>query len=265
MVAKQKESIPSYRDWAVITANFGAYDLVAHAPNAPGADLVLVTDDLSVARRGEERGWRVVQEPVSEDTWLSSRRPKFEPYVYTDREHSVWIDARARFLGNNLLAWAKMTLKTSHIALFEHNVRQSIRFEAEELLRLKKAPPSVLDQVEQYLGNGYPDNDLPLLSGFLVIRHHSDKIVRFGDRWRHETTQWRTRDQISLPYCLWLENVVPEIIPGDGYSTEHYALGPHRRPTNSSRVLHNARLISFWSRFQYRQIRAQTSASKDSN
>ena len=42
-----------------------------------------------------------------------------------------------------------------------------------------------------------------------IARRHTDRIRVLGDAWLDEMERWTIQDQVSLPYLLWRDGIVP--------------------------------------------------------
>ncbi len=74
---------------ALITACYGGYDPVRSIPPMGFDDAVCVTD----VPDGVGDGWRIHVEPSSDHPRLAAKRPKMMPWLFTDCDAAVWIDA----------------------------------------------------------------------------------------------------------------------------------------------------------------------------
>lgn len=90
---------------AVVTAVFGAYDPLSPAPSGFD-DAVLVTDDAANATDG----WRVHLEPAFDNPRLASKRPKMNPWLYTDCDAAIFMDASIEITSDRLREWVEPIL-----------------------------------------------------------------------------------------------------------------------------------------------------------
>lgn len=101
---------------ALITACYGAYDPVRSLPVGHGFDdAVCVTDDASNV--GE--GWRVHVEPSSDSPRLAAKRAKMLPWLYTDCDAAVWLDASFE-VRSGFRDWAVWHLERNDFVVWGH-------------------------------------------------------------------------------------------------------------------------------------------------
>lgn len=110
-------------------------------------------------------------------------------------------------------------LKNKDIALFKHTQRNCIYEESKILNELGYDHKENIDrQVQYYKECGMPENfglfELPV-----SIRKNTSKIQAMNLAWFEQICRFSSRDQVSLPFCMWKHGITPEILPGyaNGY------------------------------------------------
>jgi len=188
---------------ALITACYGAYDPVRPLPADHGFDdAVLVTDDRSLVTDG----WRVHLESSVESPRLASKKAKMMPWLYTDCDAAVWLDASFEVLGSGFAGFARAALERDDFVVWTHpEGRVDITDEARVSMTLKKYQGSrVREQAAFYKEQGFPEN-WGLFAAGTIGWVFTPTVKRFGSLWLRECHDWSIQDQISLPYLLWRE------------------------------------------------------------
>ena len=186
---------------ALITACYGAYDPVRSLPEGLGFDdAVCVTDDAAIV--GE--GWRVHVEPRDEHPRLAAKRPKMMPWLFTDCDAAVWLDASFEVVNPGFGGWVRDHLRFNDFVVWLHpEGRVDIRQEVEVCWFFDKYKDYPLrEQLAHYVADGMPEL-WGLYAGGTVGWRFTDEAKDFGERWYGENVKWSIQDQVSLPYLLW--------------------------------------------------------------
>lgn len=178
--------------YSVIT---GDYNIYHSAPNFKGWDKIMFTD-----KDIESRGWEI-EHIECNDPLIASRDFKIRSHIYLKEYDLVcYIDANQ-----------VMIKEPIEPMWFMHPRRTNIFEESKQIINLKKADvKETLNQIEYYTEMGYEDCGL-YLNGFF-IREHREDINELHDVWFEETCRFTQRDQLSLPYAIWLTGITPKNI-----------------------------------------------------
>jgi hypothetical protein len=220
---------------ALITACYGSYDPVRPLPDDHGFDdAVLVTDDRSFGTDTVSRiGWRVHLENSDESPRLAAKRPKMMPWLYTDCDAAVWLDASFEIIGVGFRDWAEAHLVRNDFVVWSHpEGRICIRQEADvcwEFPKYKDQP--IREQVGSYLRDGFP-GFWGLFAAGTVGYRFTDEAKRFGSLWHSENVKWSIQDQISLPYLLWREGKPFGLWGANEYQNPFVKVRWDQRPNN---------------------------------
>jgi hypothetical protein len=215
---------------AAVCAIYGGYDLIPPVPEGVD-DAVLVTD---VPVRS---GWRNVVEPSKTHPRLAAKRPRCRPDLYTDCEASLWMDGSTYVLSDRFIPLVRVKLELHELVLWEHpEDRDCLVDEA----RVCHDWPQYRDeplfaQVEHYLSQGMPRN-FGLWATGSIARLHTDCMKRFGDAWLDEMERWTIQDQVSLPFLLWREGIVPGSFGLQQFDNDLIAWLPHRHELGTYRI-----------------------------
>lgn len=131
--------------------------------------------------------------------------PDYDVHIWHDVSHELIKDPQ------NI---ENLYLKNNDIALFKHSERNCIYKEAEIVKDLGYDHMDLLNrQIDYYRSISYPENnglyELPVL-----IRKNIPKIQVMNMRWWETLCRYSSRDQLSLPVCLYELGIVPSILPG---------------------------------------------------
>ena len=211
---------------AIITANFHGYDPLGSPPDGFD-DAVVVTDDAAYA----PQGWRTVLEPSGVDPRLASKRPKMNPWAYTDCDAAVFTDASIEFTGDGFRKWVEQSLSDHDFVVWSHpEGRNCLRQEASVCQDWPKyAQYPTREQVAHYDSQGMPHGWGLFACGVIGWRF-TPEAVRFGDLWLDEQHRWSIQDQVSLPYLLWREGKPFGIWPAHQYQNPFFRIRWDRRP-----------------------------------
>lgn len=243
---------PPRHTWSVITTNFGSYDDVLPTPKCVTADWVYVTESRRTARLASSRGWRAVLVPPSGSPFLQSRYAKTRPDKFTERQMSLYVDARFAIESEEVLdSLAAYIDGPRWLALFRHPFRRDIFEEAMECQRLGLVGRNVAAQMSYYRSAGTADG-AGLWCGGILVRRHGEAQRHFGRSWYHELERWPTRDQLSLPVVMKRCDIAPAEIPGSVYDWPGVVARPHRARRHDEPLLRYR-----WRRLTRRRHHAQ--------
>ena len=188
---------------AAVCAIYGGYDLIPPVPEGVD-DAVLVTD---VPVRS---GWRNVVEPSGAHPRLAAKRPRCRPDLYTDCEASLWIDGSIHVLDDRFIRLVRERLEQHELVLWDHPEDRDCFLEearhCHDWPKYRDGP--LLAQAEHYLAQGMPEH-FGLWATGSIARRHTDRMRALGDAWLDEMERWTIQDQVSLPYLLWRDGIVP--------------------------------------------------------
>jgi hypothetical protein len=132
--------------------------------------------------------------------------PEYDYYFWADSTHEVIM---------NPYSVVEDIINDSEIALFSHPYRNCVYDEAKELLSLETYdyPDLIKNQMKYYISEKYPKNkglyELPCF-----IRKNAFSINTACLMWWEIICKYSSRDQISLPYVLFKNNITPCMLSG---------------------------------------------------
>lgn len=194
---------------AVYTALFGGYDVpLAQTAQDIDVEWFAFTDGPDFPAP-----WQTLRVPQNGPcARLAAKRFKTDPIAWLpSASRSIWIDANTEIISPT---FARETLAQLHdgIALFAHPQRSCIYDEAKASLRLapeKYGHLPIMEQVEYYQEQGYPEHAGLFACGTIARDHAASKLAEFGRRWLHECVRWTYQDQLSFPVVCHELGIVP--------------------------------------------------------
>lgn len=229
----------------VYTAVFGGYEGLIPQPRFDGVDYICFTD--SPVR---SKCWdvRVVESDLDDPT-RNARKYKLLPHKFLpDYRISVWIDANYLVVGD-IRKLVDSKLKDANIAVFDHaqtrsDPRNCVYEEYRSIVDMGKKtgnykddPDVMSGQIERYRKEGYPPNNGLIFTAALLRRHHEPDVIRTMERWWQEISLGSRRDQLSLNYAVWKENLNYSTIEGDLRNNPWFYMVAHHRKSYSMSLI----------------------------
>ncbi len=183
-------------------------------------------------------GWTYKPLPHAELPAQSRNRwAKFHPHeLFPDHNASIYVDGNIEVVSDPMQLVVEV-LQQASIGLYDHPVRNCLFEEARECARIGfDWGPVIREQVQRYALDGYPRRN-GLYEGNVIVRaHHDARLVRAMERWWDEWDRGVKRDQLSLMYVLWKENLKPFSLGQHDarFVNRYFRYGPHRRPMSRS-------------------------------
>ena len=209
---------------AILTAVYDNYDpLKDIAPQPLEVERICVTDNPHLV----SHSWKVIYDPrPGVHPNRAAKRPKMCPWLYTDADVSIWIDASFKVLSTDFV---EQVLAYLPLGQFLHWDRQCIYKEGDYSIGLGKySKEPIKEQMADYLDRGHPQ-EWGLWATGLIVRAHTSKIRSFGEAWLAENEKWSFQDQVSEPVVLREHGLRPQTIPGN------YSQNPWLQYAGSSR------------------------------
>ena len=195
----------------IYTVIIGAYEpLLPPRVIDLGADYVCLCD----VRMPEVPPWEIrVVECGGLSAQRESRRFKILSHCYfPDAEYTLYQDGNVQLKVVFPYQW----LEKHDIATCSHPNTDSAYDEAERCLRLDKGDPQVIKaQMDRYRTEGFPEH-AGAVGNSVILRRHTDAIVRFNELWWEEIQKGSVRDQISFNYVSWKLGIGYDGIPWGG-------------------------------------------------
>lgn len=193
----------SLKKGVVFTCLAGEYDSLKE-PNAidPNWDYICFTD-LNI----KSKTWKIVPIPTELNHHIPAKKAraiKLMPHRYLpDYDMSVWVDASIQ-IKRSITEFVAHDFKENDVfAISKHPDRVCIYTEGEAVKKMYKDKADIVDnQLNRYRAERYPTNWGLVQSG-IIIRHKTEQVIDFCERWWLEVESGSRRDQLSFNYVLW--------------------------------------------------------------
>ena len=134
-----------------------------------------------------------------------------------DHDYSIWVDSTHELIYD---PYEICGMFKGDISLFNHD-RDCLYREAYLVKRDGLDWPDNTDrQIEFYKKEKMPES-YKLYELVAFLRKKSPIIGKLNMMWWEQICKYSSRDQISLPYCLWKLDIIPEILPGNVFRSEN--------------------------------------------
>ena len=151
----------------------------------------------------------------NKDNILINRYIKMHPFeLFKDKyDYTIYLDGNIRVI-SNVSSFVNCVSSKYGIAMHKHSIRNCI-FKEEEVLKLlhKGNKEKIREQLNNYKSEGFPTEYGMLEANVIVtdIKNQKSKDI-INDWWNEFIKSGSFRDQLSLPYVLWKNNIKVEEI-----------------------------------------------------
>ena len=160
-------------------------------------------------------GWNVRQLDTTKSNHnvLNNRWYKFFAHeVFTDVEYSIYIDGNIRIIGDLTPLIQEFKESGAALGVFKHLDRSTISEEMNACFKYNKFDPQdelqIKSQLETYYKAGMPHEQLLSDNAVIFRWHKHPKLAESMNCWWEQLQTYSKRDQISLPYVIW-KNELP--------------------------------------------------------
>lgn len=193
----------------VYTCIVGGYDQLLDQPNEPGVRYICFTD-APPKRAGSWEIRPLLSPPEMRDGTLINRFHKVMCYDrFEDTPTSIYMDGNVQLLMAPSEIVRQVTDRGAAIAGLSHKWRNSVESELQACAR-KLSPDQMArarELVAMHRDRGFPD-DRGLSANFLLVRDtRNERLKRSMGHWWECIRDHVPRDQLSLQYSLWAEQV----------------------------------------------------------
>ena len=140
------------------------------------------------------------------DKIRKARYIKLHPHeLFPDYEYSLWIDGNVCVMADIIPMLLAMIQSGKKMGCHLHPHRNRLKTEAKAISSLKRKvdPEKMMQQVSDYYRKGYAD-ECSIFETTVLLRKHNDKNVqKIMSDWWSQIKKYTTRDQLSLHYVLW--------------------------------------------------------------
>lgn len=144
------------------------------------------------------------------DRIRQARYIKLHPHeLFPEYEYSLWVDGNVCIMADVMPMLLAMISSGKNFGCHLHPHRNKLKTEAKAISSLKRTVENdkMIQQVSDYYRAGYTD-ECNIFETTILLRKHNDKEVRkLMSDWWYQIKKYTTRDQLSLPYVLWLNKL----------------------------------------------------------
>lgn len=209
----------------VYTSLAGKYDELTD-PNyiMEGWDYICFSNNL---KQSNFKIWKIKKIPYkSKNKTILSRYAKLNPHiVLQEYDYSIYIDANIQIKGNYIYEKANdLIQENALISNFRHPLRDCIYVEAEKCIEDgRDYKRNILKLTNYFEDQGYPTHNGLFENGLIFRNHNHPEIRKLSEEWWSLYLKFSTRDQLSLCYLLWKNNVQCTDFMPKGYSTRNHS------------------------------------------
>jgi hypothetical protein len=193
------------------TTLYGGFDtlppILTHLDNV---DFICFSD-----RDYANSDWKIIVVPPEfEDDNLNAKRFKILPHKYLrSYDASVFVDANT-YLYGNLEELVNFYLHNSDFAMFKHPDRDDLYKEVAAIIGHRRhSPEALVTQIKEYFNLGLPSNSGLVEGSFIWRKHNNEVINKFMEEWWSHILKYSKRDQLSLGFLMWKNNLRPRVLP----------------------------------------------------
>lgn len=209
---KQQYSVEN-KKIVIYTGIFGNYDtLLPPLYKDEAVDFICYTDDENLV----SSDWEIrYVECEQENSALEVRKYKCLPHKFLpEYDISVWIDANIQ-IQSSILSYIRENMRDTGMLFFTHYERNCIYEEgAINILLHKENTGKIIEQMYEYNQKRYPEHNGLFCGNFIVREHNRQTVAAIMEAWYAELLKHSLRDQLSLPYVLWKNEIKPDVCWG---------------------------------------------------
>lgn len=200
----------------------------------PDWDYVCFTDDEALLRNEFYNGWEMhkADNPKNLDPTRLNRWYKVHPHLlFPEYEESIYIDSNINILTRFLYDLASS--RNQKILLPKHfsapNIYEHFHWAMASGIDDKK----ILQQQKQfYVKEGFPESIGLGENNILYRKHNLPEMIQLMEDWWNMIVQYSKRDQLSLAYVMWKNNIIID---------DYFFYGSRSDLTNFLFVAHKAK------------------------
>ncbi|WP_341233821.1 hypothetical protein [uncultured Sulfitobacter sp.] len=220
MQSKAAQIVPVEKvhgDIAVYSCYFGKYEPLnlESMGNGEGYDRALITDNLSL----EYPGAQVVGGTGEADAVIASRSAKLSPEPYfPNHRWVIYVDNRATLIRDPKEIVAEIEAEYDGDApagryLFSHPGRECGYRELRVLMRRSKVGPEAHEHIKGTMQEaGFPPNKGLYMNTIMIQKMGDPATAELNALWWGFFQTLCQRDQVTLPYAMWLKGYTPRIL-----------------------------------------------------
>jgi len=195
---------------AVYTVIIGRYDIIENPVFMPdNCDFFIVTDqDVP-----ETCFWNKIPVNLKQFNLLDNSKVEvsrfykmFPDKLFSDYQYSVYVDGNIKIMTDMTEFIQKMN--PTGLKMHLHFRNDCVYTEIDRCLKIGKDSEILLDSHRKHLKEeGMPQKYGMLEAPIIVRQHHNPICKKIMGEWWNEFLNYSKRDQISLPFVLWRNNI----------------------------------------------------------
>ena len=226
-----------YKEIAIITANIGGYDQkimdISQMINKDFFDWYYFTDSFITST-----DWNIIDDKTinkniknmfGNKNMMTAKYYKVQPYdieILQKYKYIIWIDGSIELRNHHFVQDIIQKIESSYlqknIYLFEHYIRENIWDEYILSCSIPKySDCDMLNQVEKYMSDMSNINDKnkypKLYECGIIIYRACPSIYNLCHDWWEEINKYGFQDQLSFPYVLYKNNIIPELLNEENF------------------------------------------------
>lgn len=232
-----------YKKIVIYTSMYGNYDKLKDQPKFENAEYVCFTDNKQLVHPS----WKMISNNEILTNKPNVYRAKYfkmmSHILFPDADYTIYLDASIQIRHDNFIQVLLNYLGEHDYGIYIHPKRSCIYQEHKRLLKMKslkmkRIMPLINKQLDAYRSEGMPQN-YGLWACGILIRKNTKHNTLVNELWWEQVLKWSYRDQISLPYILWKNNLKIDTINLNQYSDQLFKIHVH----NSNGWIRNGRTI----------------------
>lgn len=206
---------------AIYTVVFGNYDSVPEPLVFPNNCDYFIFTDQDIKSNSKWIKKEIPKELQKLNNIEKNRFLKINPdMLFPDYKYSIYIDGNIQVI-TDLTEYVNK-LNNYGLATFMHNTRNCVYSEIKAVMIWKKEKRKNLMQHKKHLEESKMPHNYGLLQCSVLVREHNNPICKKIMReWWDEFMKYSKRDQISLPYVLFSNNILVKDIGILGINLYH--------------------------------------------
>lgn len=219
---------------AVYTVITGGYDNVCDPVFIdPGFDYYCFTDDPDSL---SSNVWNIrkLEHIVENDTVRTQRYAKMHPHLLLpEYDYTIYIDGNFTIKGD-LKEYINLFSRGKSMLLFPHSSRSTLAEEVRAIKELRlRIDPNIRneydEQIEQYMSEGYNDDEPLVENGCMVRSNRDEKLNAVMEDWWNELSTKTARDQLSIGYVCWKNHYKYDISALSIYYNDYIEYNSHMK------------------------------------
>lgn len=196
---------------AVYTAVFGAYDAVPEPYcRADNIDYYIITDNPEMVPMNS--AWTVVDISIDSELIAKLSNPeknrfyKMHPtHLFPNYEYTMYVDGNIQVISD--ITEYIYRIGDAGIATHLHSSRSCVYEEAQAIVFSKRDTKENIEKHVRHLEEERMPKHYGMLECNVILRRNTDTCNRIMDEWWEEFRKYSKRDQLSLPFVLYKNNI----------------------------------------------------------